>query len=90
VQEALESDAEGPLLVSGALVARGDDVRLCSALAESYPPQCGQPSLRVENVDFATIDGPISEAEGVTWTEQPVTLRGEVDGEILRLGATAG
>lgn len=46
INEALSSDLLGALLVNGYLVIRGgehddpEEVRLCEALAESYPPQC--------------------------------------------------
>ena len=38
IAEALDSTLDGPLLVNGALVIRSDEVRLCEALAESFPP----------------------------------------------------
>ncbi len=38
VQEALETDATGPLLVTGSYVhAEGEPPRLCAAMLESYP-----------------------------------------------------
>ena len=88
VQEALETDAQGPLLVRGYVVSRGADVRLCSALAESYPPQCGGPSLRVlgsEHVDL----GELERARGTAWTEKEVALLGDVDGGVFRVSATS-
>ncbi len=68
----------------GFLVDAGGAVRLCNALAESYPPQCGGESFLV--------DGPLpnvewSEAEGVRWTDRPVTVRGMVDDGVLRVTA---
>jgi hypothetical protein len=33
--------------VAGFLLITGDEARLCSAALESYPPQCGGPSVRV-------------------------------------------
>ncbi len=86
IEEALASDVEGPLAVKGFVVRTGDETRLCSALAESFPPQCGGPSLRVEgevgDVDF--------EQEGdVRWTETEVSLLGDVDGDVLRISETS-
>jgi len=49
VQEALDSDLDGPLLVRGYLIERDGELRLCQAILESSPPQCGEPSLRVES-----------------------------------------
>jgi hypothetical protein len=67
----------------GFLVDAGDAVRLCDALAESYPPQCAGESLLVEG-DLPKVDW--SETEGVRWTDGQVTLRGKVSDGILRVG----
>ncbi len=72
-----------PFAVGGFLVVTDGEARLCEALAESYPPQCGGRSLRV--------DGDVSEyltqAEGsVSWNDNRVVLLGSVtDGETLTL-----
>ncbi|MDQ3067348.1 MAG: hypothetical protein M3R12_09400, partial [Actinomycetota bacterium] len=42
VQEALDSDLDGPLLVRGYLIERDGELRLCQAILESSPPQCGE------------------------------------------------
>ena len=76
VAEALESDLEGPLLVRGVLVERDGELRLCSAILESYPPQCGEPSLAIEG-----------DADGEVGDE--VKLLGEVEDGTLRLSGTA-
>ena len=90
VGEALASDLDQPLLVNGFLVASGDGVRLCEALAESYPPQCGGESLTVEGLDLASRDD-LSEEGGVSWTDQPVQLLGDVEGGVLTVaGGTSG
>ena len=72
-------------MVKGFVVQTGDEIRLCSALAESFPPQCGGPSLAIEgavDADFA--------AEGdVRWTENEVSLLGDVEGDVLRVSATS-
>jgi hypothetical protein len=68
----------------GYLVDSGGVVRLCDALAESYPPQCGGDSLPVEG----RLTGIAwSEAQGVRWTDEQVVLRGEVEDGVLRLGS---
>jgi hypothetical protein len=91
VQEALESTAEGPLSVRGTIIApEGAEIRLCSAILESYPPQCGEPSLVVEGLDLDTLEGLTSTEDPalaqVTWSEQEVTLVGTVDGGVLTVG----
>ncbi|MDP8958422.1 MAG: hypothetical protein M3N51_04305 [Actinomycetota bacterium] len=82
IEEALASELEGPLLVSGALVAVDDEVRLCTALAESFPPQCGGPSLIVQGLDLSQVPDLSSEGS-VTWSEGPVQLLGRVQDEVL-------
>ena len=87
VGEALAQNVEGDVLVRGALVVRGDEARLCSALAESHPPQCGSPSLRVEGLDVGEIEG-LKEADGVRWAER-VSLLGRIENDVLRVAETS-
>ena len=76
VAEAIESDLEGPLLVRGVLVERDGKLRLCSAILESQPPQCGEPSLTIEG----QVDGEAGDQ---------VKLLGEVGDGAIRLSGTA-
>jgi hypothetical protein len=88
VSEARASSLPGPLLVNGFIVAVNDDVRLCAALAESFPPQCGGESLSVEGLDLGSIAG--LRSEGATrWTETQVQLLGDVEGESLTVSTTS-
>jgi hypothetical protein len=66
---------EGPAAVTGSLLANGDDVRLCAALAESFPPQCGGDSITVVGLDLGTLDGLTTEGD-VTWSDLPITVEG--------------
>ena len=59
------------------------DVRFCSVLAESYPPQCAGESLRIEGLDLSQLED-LQEAGGVTWSNQ-TQLLGELDGETLKV-----
>lgn len=91
VEEARNSDAEGPLLVTGYIIAESDVVRLCSLLLESLPPQCGEPSIQVVGLDLD--DYPVKERSGVAWTEDLVQVLGEVEGGVLHArsdGTAAG
>lgn len=90
IEAALRLAGEGPLSVSGFLLApQGGETRLCSALLESYPPQCGGPSLVVKGLDLATVEGLTGTSPDepdlaqVQWTDAQVTLGGEVDGTVL-------
>ncbi len=57
--------------------------RLCEALAESFPPQCGGASVPVSG-HVGTSSIPLVSEQGVTWTDQPVTFLGEIiDGTLV-------
>lgn len=76
--DALAAGSTEPVLVTGALfVDAGAGVWLCSALAESFPPQCGGERLEVVGLDPATVPG-LEEANGVRWAEG-VELTGTLD-----------
>jgi hypothetical protein len=63
--------------VTGALFVDADGtVRLCDAIAESFPPQCGGARIEVTGLDLDTIE--LQEANGIRWAEG-VTLRGSVE-----------
>ena len=87
VREAIDSELDGPLMVKGFVVQTGDEVRLCSALAESFPPQCGEPSLRI--AFGAPTELAMQEERDVRWTETEVSLLGDVEGDVLRLSETS-
>lgn len=86
VSEALASKLDGPLLVNGALVVDGTGARLCTVLRESFPPQCGSPSLVVKGLDTAAIR--FQQASGVRWVEATQLLGHVRDGE-LTISTTA-
>ena len=69
------ADHEGPAVVTGSLLANGDDVRLCAALAESFPPQCGGGSISVVGLDLDSLDGLTTEGD-VTWSDLPIEVEG--------------
>ena len=87
VSDALESDATGIIAVLGFLVADETGARLCEVLAESYPPQCGGAGLPVSGYQ-EVLDVPINTAQGVTWTDQPISLLGEIVDGILLVDTT--
>jgi hypothetical protein len=77
IDEALASGSDEMQLVAGNLLAQGGEVRLCSALAESFPPQCGGASLHVVGLKLEEVDGLITEGD-VGWTDRPIELLGVV------------
>ncbi len=69
--------ASGRVAVNGFLVVGFGDARLCEALAESFPPQCGGASVAVTSVD--QIDPADLQSDGsVAWTDFAVTIVGEM------------
>ena len=75
--------ASGRVMVTGFLVDVAGESRLCEALAESFPPQCGGANITLTSLD--QIDPDELKTEGdVTWTDFPVTVFGEmVDGTLV-------
>ena len=69
IADALAAPGPGAAIVGGSLFVQPDGtVLLCSAIAESFPPQCGGERLRVVGLDLASIEG-LQEANGVRWAE---------------------
>ena len=68
---------DGGFVISGFYFDDGTGVRLCDALAESFPPQCGGPSIPFDNTAGADL-GVLSIEQGVTWSDQPILVEGEV------------
>ena len=94
VADALASTLDGPLLVNGFIIVDdGGQVRLCAGLLESFPPQCGAPSLGVQGLDLDGFEGLNSAlpVEGgirtVSWTDQPVQLLGTVSDGVLTVAS---
>ena len=86
VTQARASTVAGPMLVRGSLIVDTDATRLCEALAESYPPQCGEPSLEVRGLDLSEFA--LERAGGVRWAEQ-VKVLGTVEGDVLTVAPAA-
>jgi hypothetical protein len=88
IDEALASDSDEPVLVSGNLLAALDEVNLCDALAESNPPQCGGASLVVLGLDLDAVDNLVTEG-AVSWTDRPIQLLGVVSDGTLTVSENA-
>ncbi len=83
IQPSAAADTSGPVAVAGFVVAVGGEIRLCEALAESFPPQCGGASIPVTSLDQVDPDELQTEGD-VTWTDFTVTIFGEmVDGTLV-------
>ncbi len=88
VKEALESSSGEPVVVEGGLLASGNVVQLCEALAESYPPQCSGARLEVQGLDLASLSD-VQTAQGVSWRDWPTRLTGTLQDGVLTVSQNA-
>lgn len=87
IAEAIELGSDGPVLVNGFLfIDPNGNVRLASAMAESFPPQPGGDQLVVEGVHLEAYE--LSESQGIRWTDEQVQVTGMVDGGTLVVTST--
>ncbi|MGI9606144.1 MAG: protease inhibitor I42 family protein [Acidimicrobiales bacterium] len=77
VTELLALDS-GETTVFGSVLVNDRETRLCDALMESFPPQCGSPSVMIANPDV--LDLAFEDAQGIRWTASPVEVTGSFDG----------
>ncbi len=73
--------------VEGFVVSDGGQLWLCGALAESFPPQCGEPHLALAGIAAAEpetlLPGELTTSGQTQWTEDTVVLTGVVIGSEL-------
>lgn len=82
VPEALATDATGVIAVQGFYFDDGSGPRLCEALAESFPPQCGGASLtlgELGDIDLGLLQG----SQGITWSDDSIVILGELVNGVL-------
>ena len=78
VAQLASGNSLGSVVVEGAVVWDDMGARLCQSLMESFPAQCGGPSVAISNPE--AIDANFDESGGVRWTPSFVTLAGQFDG----------
>ncbi len=71
----------GTFSTSGFYVDDGTGPQLCELLAESYPPQCAGAAVALD-VGNVTLPA-LSSANGVTWSDRPLTIVGHMAGRLL-------
>lgn len=77
------SDGSGDAELEGSVVISDDVARLCEALLESFPPQCGEPSVVIANPD--ALDAELTTEQGVSWSDLPVRVVGTVESGVLTI-----
>jgi hypothetical protein len=87
IEDAIRADGQTVVVEGGIVAVDGGPVRLCSALLESYPPQCGKPSLELRGLDLDSLELATSEGDpsvaGARWSDRPVRVRGTVADGVL-------
>ena len=90
VDQLIERSADTPIAVQGFLHADGNATRLCAAVLESYPPQCGEPAVELVGLDLASVTGTTTD-QGITWKEGAVlNLERAADGRFTVVDVEAG
>ena len=82
VPEALATDATGVIAVQGFYFDDGSGPRLCEALAESFPPQCGGASLALGEIGDLDL-GQLQNNQGITWSNVSIVILGELANGVL-------
>jgi hypothetical protein len=83
IEQVTGTDVDVEVRVRGPAFRVAGTTRICSAILESFPPQCGEPSLVVDGWDIDT-DAQAQTAGDVTWVED-VELSGTIDEGVLRV-----
>ena len=82
IAQALEAAEGSEVTVSGVLIAdRDGKTRLCSALLESSPPQCGGDRIDLPGFDASSVPNSKtpqspSEIQTARWTDSYITVTG--------------
>jgi hypothetical protein len=93
IEQALAAGQGQKVNVTGFVVATAEKMILCSALAESYPPQPGGATLTLKGLDLSALVGLSSTAgqEGlaeVSWSDYWVVLTGVIEDGVLSVEGT--
>jgi hypothetical protein len=80
--------ADGIIAVKGSFFRDDNGAFLCGALAESMPPQCGEPRIQLDGAADEAIGAPIQEAQGIEWTDELVTVFGTMADGVLTIDGT--
>jgi hypothetical protein len=78
VTELLDGSSPTDASVIGFVVIDDGGSRLCEALAESFPPQCGGSAVVIANPDVLTVA--LEQEQSVRWSNERVRLDGTYDG----------
>jgi hypothetical protein len=88
VEGLLEAEPSGTVETVGFVVVDQTGARLCFALAESFPPQCGGDSVEIANPD--DLDVVFEESGDVRWTDPAVVVRGRYSQQTFTVETPGG
>ena len=77
IGDVAESADGTEVVVEGFVVEDGGVVVLAETLAESFPPQAGGATVRVDGLDLDELD--LQQEGSVRWSDGPITINGTVD-----------
>lgn len=89
VEQLVARSADGSISVQGFLIEKDGVTRLCAAVMESYPPQCGEPAVELVRLDLDEVAGTQTD-QGVTWKEwvvMTVQRRQDARFDVISLGS---
>lgn len=90
VEQLMSRSADTPIAVRGFLTDQERVTRLCAAILESYPPQCGEPFVELVGLEVAELAGTQSD-RGITWKESlVVTVQRRQDARFDVLSVESG
>ena len=89
VEQLVARSADSSISVQGFLIDQDGVTRLCAAVMESYPPQCGEPAVELVSLDLGEVAGTQTD-QGVTWKEwvvMTVQRRQDARFDVISLGS---
>jgi hypothetical protein len=88
VEGLLEAEPSGTVETVGFVVIDQTGARLCFALAESFPPQCGEASVEIVNPD--DLEVVFEESGDVRWTDPAVVISGRYSQQTFTIETPSG
>lgn len=84
-------DEGSEVRVTGILLITPESTRLCEAMMESYPPQCGEPAVELTGLTGDDVIGLSRPTEpglaDIVWSDFPVSVFGTVQGDAVAVTA---
>jgi hypothetical protein len=84
VKLALLQAAGEPIVITSSIIGTSEELRFCDVVAESLPPQCGEPSIVIANPELIDLDD-LRLDKGVYWSETTTTLTGYVEDGVFHV-----